>query len=278
MTTNIGITLISGQFYNSNVPREIYNSLYTSDDFKSWLQKPEVVRGNWYNLKLIDMALNNPSSVNVSFGDPNYNKAMTAKLYTDVMMTPLNLGIPYLDETTLNKMFKWNLAQLFSNCNSESIRVDENNRSYVAFKGFKIYADMATITNLEYKTYNLDSASERIEFNRITNIDPDNLGFEYDTNLRKNIASSEDERKRVCVVGINYSVPITYEGITPIKKIFNFVWNSEVDGINGSAERQGAQQQWVDDVQNLESGGLNGNTAVSGVLPVPGKLIYYVIR
>lgn len=269
---------VSGKFYNAESSRAIYNSLYTSNEFKQWLSTNEAARkGNWYNLNLLNRALNNPDSLNIGYGASGYDEAMTAKLYKEVMMTPLNLGIPYLDKETLSKMFRWNVAQLFSNYNSDTIRKDDSGNYYIAFKGFKIYASKATILSLDYQTFDLSKSKEKKEFKSITNIDPDNLGFLYDKNLSSAIKRYDDERMRVAIVGINYRIPVSYEGITPIKNIFNFVWNNEVDGLNSSTNRD-AYQQWSDSLDNLDSGGISGNTTTSGVLPIPGKLIYYVIR
>lgn len=272
-----GALYVEGNFYEGDTAQEIYTNLYTSDNFKNWLQGEAAQKGNWYNIKLIDRALNRPDSLNIKFGEYGYDEAMVAKLYKEVMMTPSNLGVPYLDIDTVNKMFKWNLAQLFSNCNSESILVDDDGNSYISFRGFRIYANLASITNLEYKTFDLTDSADRMEFNNLTNINPDNLGFMYDSNLATTINSREDERKRVCVVGINYDIPIAYEGITPIKNIFNYIWNTEVDGINGDSGRT-SYEQWLDRAETLSSGGLHGNTVASDVLPIPGKLIYYIIR
>lgn len=273
-----GNIYVEGKFYQSDNPAEIYNSLYTSQNFKDWVQNSEAVKkGNWYNLKLIDKALNHKDTLNVKYGEAGYDEAMTAKLYSSVMMTPSNLGIPYLDNDVVNRMFRWNLAQLFSNCNSKSILVDESGDSYISFSGFRIYADRANISNIEYKTFDLTDGADRIEFNNITNINPDNLGFVYDSNLKNTINSGEDERRRVCLVGINYELPITYSGITPIQNIFNYIWNNEVEGLDNSSGRT-TNQQYTTNVETLQSGGLYGNKQEAGVMPIPGKLIYYIIR
>ena len=177
-------------------------------------------------------------------------------------------------------MFMWNLTQLMSNCKGDSILLDEDTGNrYVAFRGFKVFADSAYITDLEYKTFDLDNPSERLNFHSITNIDPDKIEYEYDKNLEDTLGISQEERNKVCLVGVKYAIPITYEGITPIKQVFNYVWNKEVEGMNDGAGRD-IYRQWNEHIENLESGGLGGNLGgpTDGVLPVPGKLIYYVIR
>ena len=271
-----GALYITGEFYDYDNATDIYNSMYTSNEFKNWMKSSEATKGNWYNLKLIDRALNNPGSLNVPFGSDGYEEAILAQKYKESMMTPSNLGIPYLDKAVLERMFQWNLAQLMSNTNPDNIKRDDNGVSYVAYKGFRIYANLATISRLEYKTFDLKNPGERVEFNRVTNIDPDNINFHFDDRLSYVQGLGEEERNKVCIVGIEYDIPVAYEGITPIKNIFNFVVSNEVEGINSGSGRA-AYNEWLDNTQKLQSGGLRGND-VEGVLPIPGKLIYYIIK
>lgn len=283
-----GVEYISGKFYDYADADLIYNKLYTSPEFKNWVQNnPAVIKGNWKSLQLIDRALNRPSTLNVTYPTYNpsmsdlyyqglvdeYSDAMLAKLYKDVKMTPLNMGVPYLDKETLNKMFMWNVGQLLSNCKPDSIVTDDNGNLYTAFSGFRVYSDAAYISELEYKTFDLKDPTDRNYFRQLTNIDTDNIGFEFNAEY---LGTADDERERVCIVGIKYTIPIAYEGITPLKRLFNYVWNTEVQGTRGSTGRIG--QAWDDHLAYLESGGFDGSTGLHGVLPVPGKLIYYIIR
>lgn len=283
-----GSEYVSGKFYSSTDPRQIYNDIYNSDEFREWLRNEEAVqKGNWKSLSLIDRAINKPDTLNVRYPQyhpsmstdyydkliEDYGDAMLARLYRDVMMTPLNMGVPYLDQEILTKMFRWNLAELASNCNPNAIKIDDYGNRYVVFNGFRVYADRASIIDLEYKTFDLTQYLDRIQFRNITNIDPDNLYFEFD---RDKLGNADDERQRVALVGIKYSVPVAYEGITPIRRAFDYVWSTEVDGLNGSKRTQ--NQSWSDVTADLTSGGFDGTDGLSGVLPVPGKLIYYVIR
>ena len=266
-----GKIYLRGNFYPAGNPREIYNALYGSADFKDWMKHSEAVRkGNWYNLGLIHKAINNPGALR------SENEAIIANIYKDEMMTPLNLGIPYLDKEVVNKMFRWNLTQLFSSCNPEMITDEGDSRVHVKYKGFKIYTDLAVIDRLEYRTYDLKDNADRIEFNRVTSINPDKVQIKMDDNLAAMLRLTDDERSRVCLVGIEYKVPISYEGITPIKNIFNYVWENEVEGINGGSGRT-TKLEWQEHAEKLTSGGFDGNTDVD-VLPIPGKLVYYVIR
>lgn len=284
-----GTTYVEGNFYGEGkTPDEIYKSLYTSSEFKKWLKSSAVAKGNWKSIDLINRALNEPGSLNVPFPTnvtaPNfesqmkeYNEAMTAKAYRDVMMTPLNMGVPYLDQATLQKIFRWNLTQMTSDCQPAAIRQDDNGAYCVYYKGFRVYADLATITNLEYRVYDIDNAKDLQDFRELTSIDATNLG--YDDSLIEYLGGYEndDERKRICVVGIEFNVPIAYEGITPVRSIFDWVWDQEAKGLDGEQSRQG-DYSWNDTTADLNTGGFTRSTPEPGVLPVPMTLIYYVVR
>lgn len=284
-----GATYVEGNFYGLNsTPEQIYTNLYTSSEFKEWLNSSAVDRGNWKSIDLIDRALNHPDSLNVSFPTnvmasnfesqmADYNDAMTAKAYKEVMMTPMNMGVPYMDHDTLQTMFQWNLAQLASDCKADAIRQDDNGAYCVYYKGFRVYADLAQITRLEYRVFDMTNSAERQDFEELTSIDGSNLG--YDDSLIDYLGGYEndDERERICVVGIEYSIPIAYEGITPIRSIFDWVWDQEAAGLDGSQSRDG-DYSWNDMLANLDNGGFDRATPEPGVLPVPMTLIYYVVR
>ena len=285
-----GSLYIDGDVYVGSTPEQIYNNLYAPGDFSSWLRtNSAATKGNWKSLHLIDRALNgslnltpptNMMAPNFAGQMDDYTESMLAKSYKDVMMTPLNMGVPYLDEDTVERMFKWNLAQIASDCNPDAIRRDPSGKYCVFYKGFRVYAQDAYIKKLDYKTFDLDSMADVQEFRELTSIEPNDLG--YDDSLIQYLGhmSNGDERKRICVVGIEFGVPMSYEGVTPIKKIAEFAWNYEVEGLDGTGDNQieGTDHaQWHEAVDDLESGGLAGNRTV-GTLPVPGRLIYYVVR
>lgn len=283
-----GSSYIEGNFYSGETVEEIYNSLYTKPEFSDWVA---TYGENWKSVSTLNRYLtdeafrNTPLPVyNPSMTDEEYDalvetytEAQVGKSYVDTYVTPLNFGVPYIDFETLNKMFKWNLAQMVSNCNSNSIVPSEVDGTMVIKKnGFEILADQATVTKLDYKVYHLeDDASERKEFIEITHIDPDNLGFEDSIEY---LGTDEDERQNICVIGIEYSVPIRYVGITPLKRIFNYVWTTEVAGYDGVVEDNRTEQEFNSPTADLIGGGFEGNKALEGVLPVPGKLIFYLVR
>lgn len=300
--TKDGTDYVDGTFYSGSDVQSIYNSLYaksSNPSFSNWVDSSEI-KDNWQSITLLNQYLNGSFSItsmpsfetymsgtsDIDAAYESYERDMDiytdyliGKSYVDTYMTPLNFGVPYIDEPTVNKMFRWNLTQMLSNCNSDAIVNDPDDplnpdRYFVEIDGFRVYADMAQITDVEYRVFDLTSTSDAKEFKRLTNIDPDNLGFEFDNYLGTN----DDERQRICIISVKYTVPVSYIGITPIKSIFNWAWNNEVEGyysqFPGGVTKPNLSYNYG--VSNLEGGGFRGD--VAGVLPVPGKLIFYLVR
>lgn len=263
---------ISGQFYNGlSTEKAIYNQLY-GGEFLSWAASQH---GNWLSVDSI-----------AGSGDPN-----SGEMYRNNCVTPLNMGVPYMDKDTLEKMFRWNLAQTFSNCNSEAIVRDPYGRYCVSFNGFRIYASQANIENIEYKVFDISTGSGAQQFYDLTHVNPASLNGEgvrlslgtYNPDTENMITTASgvtygDERAKVCVIGIEYSVPISYEGITPMRQIFSYLWHddaSKVDGFDGNTPDRGVQS-WNAATPRLYGGGFQDGVSVE--TPVPSKLIYYIIR
>lgn len=283
---------------------ELYNSLYDpSGAFGAWVNSanmglindggstPVSPRQTWVNIQRLN-----------TFGTGSIDGQL-GSLYRDTMMTPLNLGIPYMDLPTVNRMFQWHLAQLFSNCNPTAIQRDDPSTDdwYVTFKGFRIWARQAQITQLTYRAYDISTTNGRASLTRETNILDGNainfvdLGFGSLATSRGGDAEmldslSGDERQRICVVGIQYVVPISYEGITPLRAIIAFFWDYSVNNVDGydtvggsggTPPAGGGLGTWDDDLRNGGFSDMNANAAGSNganLLPIPGDLVYYLIK
>lgn len=281
-----GNLYITGDFYGSNDAETIWTNLYnSSSNFASAVDKLD----NYYpTVNLIYQAASNSIT---SAPMPNWESSKEEiKAYDDMlkaqqlkssMFTPINLGIPYIDKDVTGKMFKWNLAEILSNNKNSLVKVDENGTRYIAYRGFRVYAeDAEIIVNPEdYEVFDMTDSSQKAEFKELTNIDID--GDSSDTNTKglgySNAPEFEidDENKKITVVKLNYSVSCSYEGITPLKQIFEYVWNNEVGGLNGTGREDKAKQSYTYDKQDLVSGG-EGSTL--NTLPSTGKLIYTLVR
>ena len=299
-----GSIALTGNFYVGTTQDDIYLNLYDTSrssaiGFESFCSN---FAHNWQSINLLNKYLNDPTyftittmpqfstyyaanPTNVELAFQQYEAAMEtyteyaiAKSYYDTRMTPMNFGVPYFDKETVERMFRWNLASILSNCGTPNAAGDTlvkhdptTGEYYVLVDGFKVYFTQAYIKSINHEIFDLSDTTQAQEFKALTNIDPDNLGFLYESEY---LGTADDERQRICVAYVEYSVPIEYEGITPIKQIFNWVWDNEVEGFTGTGH-QGSFQPWTDSREELVGGG-EGDTL--GVLPVPGKLIFYLVR
>jgi len=264
-----GSLFVSGDFYEGESSEEIYSNLYINNtEFSQWLNSSVVKSGGWRYLDVMRGVEKSGDGVGLAVGD-------LRSVFIDTMVTPTNLGIPYLDTRTTSNMFRWNLAKLFSDNNPYSIMRNENNIQYVSFKGFEVYAQLAQITSIDYITLDLTTESGARDFMRLTNIDPDNLTFFPD-------AYGTDERQRVLIAGIEFTVPVSYKGITPLRNIFEFVWNRTVSGFNNESinSGEGGYYNWVRVQTELGGGGIGlvSEGDLENMLLMPDRLIFNIVR
>ena len=230
-------------------------------------------------------------------------KASTAQMYKNNYYTTANIGIPYMDEDIVNRMYQWNLAQLLSNCNKDSIQLDDNGRMCINFRGFKIYADEhsnSKISNYDYKVYDVspNSSNRSAEQKKLwedLNIDATEdhryLGARSDAkgmqgytttvvgNGTKPIGGGYGEvydNWYVTSVGIEYSLEVNYEGITPLRKLIAYVFNNQVTGL-GTTAPSIPNPDTLSNADTLSMGGFNGEGLGSGVV-TSGKLTYTLDR
>lgn len=271
-----GGSYVSGKFYGGNTTESaVYNHIYGSSasEFRSWATSPNIA-GKWLSVDCI-------SGVK---SDGMYGKS--GEMYRANYVTPLNMGVPYMDKEVLTKMFQWNLASLLSNCNYKAIDTDVNGQYCVHFNGYRVYASMAQITNLEYKVFDLTNTADAQEFYSLTSINPSGLNGSISTTVgtyTPNTANMDtasgygDERQYACVIGIEYSVPISYEGVTPMRAIVEYLWHndaSRVEGLNGNIPDRG-NAEWNNNIHVYKGGGFPSSDNTGAV---PNSLIYYIIR
>lgn len=300
-----GTFYLTGNFYGTTDAQTIWNNIYTNREFLDFCVTPEMQQ--YKSVQLLRKAALSDGYVDIpevtwdsSSAELAANvDATTAQMYYDNMYTTVNLGIPYMDKTVTNKMFQWNLAQLLSNCDNDLIQIDDSGKHFINYKGFRCYADEAKITNYDYKVYDLSTSSGKTEFYNDTGMKASSLGISkggsylYEKDAAGNIIK---DNVLVTVVGIEYSIPMAYEGITPIRKIFKFAWNNEVKGFtgDGGGEVAANRQDWGDDsfragvgsggLEAMTGGGITGytyngvDTGTNGVVPTSGRLVYVLVR
>jgi len=199
------------------------------------------ISGNWWELEESDKRL------------INYNTATRARTYLTNRYTPINVGIPYMDKTVTTKMLQWHLTELLANNNKGAINRSEGAPVggtgvydyYVNFRGFAVYTRGAQITNYIYHICDLDTAEGRIKLQNLTGMQADGYGtgqgLKYKhVDIGSSPAHEAISNNLVFVVEVEYEVPVTYLGITPLKNIFNYVFNdgsgqTRAVGLDGSA-------------------------------------------
>lgn len=234
-------------------------------------------------------------------GDPivdHYSAAVASETMTDQLNTPVNLGFPYFDPVVVNKMFRWDLAKILSNGKSDIITQDTDNdgnpigETYVKYNGFKCYVSRAQITDFDYYIYDKEQDADKIK-NKI-NIDASNLttiNDNTDTSVTGTAETGKKNNNYIVIVGIKYTIPVRYEGITPLKRICEYSWNQQVNGatgnrynsVHGDNSYAGTNKTLNTDAQdnltnNLKIQNPDGTEVDNGVLSSTGELYYTLVR
>lgn len=298
-----GDVYLDGNIYESDIDYEIWYKLYEAEPYVKF---SENFKDNWYSLGIMNKALDGVTTPSVMpdwddyEGQKAYTEASMAEMYRETMYTPLNMGIPYVGEygdssytynrdTALDRIFQWNLTQLLSNCNPNNIRKDKNGELYVMYNGFRCYTNKASVTSVEYEVFDVTTDDGKARFKELTSIDAERLSFGTSSEDLENLTTmleehgvKRDERTNICVAYINYSLPVSYKGITPVARVFEWIWSNEtrVDGYKGTAPTY-TEQKWNDNTQDLSGGGagiLSDSDSNNDTLPTTGKLVYYIVR
>lgn len=285
-----GVEAVSGTFFlpAGGTKEQVYNTLYGKNSpFHKWYNKNNgakngdgiatSVKGVWRNLDMLASGLG-INTISLSAAEKTMGKS-----YKENMMTPLNLGIPYLDENTVERICRYNLVANFSEGKANNIVTDPNKRAggavkrldidtgsyvqaprYVQYRGFRIYYDSFDIEKISYIIYDITDETQRKEFFDVTNIQASNLYGGFIEHL--------DERKYIGVAKIDYNIDIDYVGMTPAAKVLNFANSFNVNGYGGIEENSnyGAQAR--------QGAATFSNRAGSQPTPVSDSIYYYIVR
>ena len=271
---------LNGRFYVGINDKEVYRHLYAnSRDFQSFIN---TYRDNWRRLNILGYGLGYGGSI-------NEGEDVLAKYYTDDMITPLNMGICYLDKTTLEKIFRWELVLALMNGSNDMIISNHgDDTDYVLFKGYRIYYNTIKITDIKYKVYDLFNSSDAKEFESLTHIDVENY-------LSQSGIDSDDERAKIMIAEPEFTMRVGYEGITPIKRIIAWVLNTSRNSGDDAKYVQYRREEATGPefsgettlsrvgARNEDVSALNGNNFSSTADPGTGygvkdTIIYYIVR
>lgn len=322
-----GNLYLTGNFYgrdpsSATYKQDVWNDIYNSTDFKQFVHNtPEL--NKYYTLPLLVMAAeNNFPSVTIDWTSTPAQleaaaKAETARMYRANYYTTNNIGIPYLKKDVVNKMYQWNLAQLLSNCDSDSIQrdgiwkernggmeYDPDSQMCINFMGFRVYANQCELTNFDYEVYDVSdinpsksSEAERVWKDLNIDVTDGSIHSTGLTNHRKRQGYTVTtvggtqvyDNQYITAVGLEYNLVATYEGITPLRNLIAFVFNNQVSGfsrdgqgVNAPPNLSGTPEANIANQpayqDTLELGGFNRNLPSGGVTISSGKLIYTLDR
>ena len=283
-----GQTFCSGTFYPVG-KEETYRSLYGSGSaFEEWyksdyrnmkLQARAGDKPMWLNLEILAKGLNMNTGALTS-GDTALGKS-----YVENMMSPLNLGIPYLDKDTVTKIAQWNLTYNLSEGFKERLHMNENDdasgngvalRPYIVYHGFRVFTKDLEINSIDYDVYDIRTQTGRDNFKSATNMEAAQLYGGENKNDIANIANL-DERAYIGVATINYTVPMQYVGVTPMRSIINFVQNkTAVQGYGTMAGDKSSEimKTWT----NKKTETTYSSKANVQNMAIKNKLVYYIVR
>lgn len=277
-----GGVYITSDFYIGSNKEDIWNSIYVNDNFKTFCDNVRVQKGGtWDTLDILDKAIQYKKNgwytpFTDGTGISNYRRNSSVSRYANGLYTPINAGIPYLDRDVTQRIFRWNLAQLLSNCTSSNIRKDTNGVYYVNYNGFACYAQYATITNISYNVYNLNTEDGKNSFKRLTGLEADRLAYNTPVST---LGIDASERKWVIVASVEYSMPVTYFGVTPLSSIITY-GNRRVAGVDGNTPESG-NETFKPNISNLTGGGDSNFSKLSGVNAqslTSGNLVFYIVK
>lgn len=198
-----GAEYVSGNIYGNNSgDKEIYESL--RGGFYEWCSDPAAVKGGWDRVRILSGEFKGTEK-------ERKDEEKIQAMYIKNMITPTNMGIPYLDKDTVERIFKWNIAKVFSGGVSNTIVLDDGGDVCVQRDGFRIYANESELSIKSYVTYDLNVEADKKKFEEITQIDTSKLGISEGRGIDGNQTS------RICVATMHIKVPVAYIGVSPIR-------------------------------------------------------------
>lgn len=168
------------------------------------------------------------------------NNPIFSEIFRGFHYTPMNIGVPYLDPITVTGMSQWAVTELLSegikNTALDTSANDivqpnvitnlhrDGNGVYVLWKGFRIYVGQLTV-QVNYKLLDMTSSEDRKVYSDALHISADTV-FDSATRFTgetDEVTSSILNEKYAMVAYVDYSVPVSYEGITPWRRMVSWI-------------------------------------------------------
>lgn len=285
---------------------QVYNFLYGSEEYANWYRDN---RGYWRELDKLAYGLrakgknNFITDTDICLTGLDRDSAESeGDRYVEDYMTALNLGVTYLDKTSITNICRYELAASMSNGIPENIVMNTNtendnrtepvydkagvmaDKPYVKFNGFWIYWDTFNVTDIAYERYDLGYAENGsyIESTDGNCLNGDAFQEITGINVRdyvtKNQITSDDERRYVMVARLSYTCEVRYEGTTVLSNIIRYSLDRSKYGVNGYGDEDSKVDLYDENSVKQTSKGDNVTRDTSGTQMVTDTIIYYNIR
>lgn len=242
---------VSGHFYDGSTPEEIYNKLYRNSS--EFMRFANTYAYMWSGLNHIST--------------PGINN-----LIDEQLVTPLNMGVTYLDRNTVQRICRWQLGAILMNGRDTLLRSDSYGE-YVLFNGFRVYINNFIVNSIDYELVSITST----RFKQLTNMEHTSLGLD----------GADTERQHILVASINYTLPIVYEGVTFLGNLIDLSFdptlagdNTAVEGVNGTVKNDSSNGIGLNLTPGtISGGGVDGTLLPDGeTMATSGSIKYYIIR
>lgn len=309
---------VSGRFFEHSdgdaSPGGVWKKLYKeSDDFKNWYSgsfdkglycNVSPVANTWRNLDMVYYGITGLNKAHLTGSEKRMGES-----YAENYMTPLNMGIPYMDKDTLTRIIKYNMVKNFSENQSVNIFSSASARqvladrgmttkrisysttgsgysivdipAFVQYKGFRVYYDSFKIKDIKYLEFDISTTQGATALEHYTNMNADYL--------YNGLTDDLDERRNICVADIEYTIDVDYVGITPIARAMNFIHNeTNVSAYGGVGSNTSGAVMYSDknrvdtathEVRQGSSTFTNARAAASAQqVPLSDHIYYYIVR
>ena len=231
-----GNTKVSGKFYTGDSEEEVYNNLFdvSNENAQNYIQ--------WLDTELQNYSGDFNKDDNLTYSllyNSLTNDATQPLIGNSQFVTPLNLGFTYLDPDVLERIFRWKLVNELSviSVNSKDYTkrdrffVDDLGRPYVKWYGFRVYYKDIKVSikyDKNVRLYDLLDDDQRLELMDWTGIifkQEDVSDYENEGYLDRNkiLDNPNDIRRFKILYDVNWTVPISYEGILPINMVLGLM-------------------------------------------------------
>lgn len=280
-----GTEAVSGRFFEGGTPEDIYNNIYKTESFKAFLKSTvdyyngtsasnisqTRILGLWQNLDDLAYGLFGGAGGISPSGMTDRDREM-GKYYAANQISALNSGIVYLDKDIIAKIARWNLTNTLSEGKPSNIVMEsgaDRSADYVKHKGYRIYFNTFQITDIDYKVYNISTNGGKRALELVTNLNADNL------------YNDGDERENICVAQIKYDVNIAYFGVTPLRRVMEYIFQNQVRGMD-MKDKSPITGYDGDPSKSSLNNKTNKVTDSAGATtwtsPVSGYIYYYIVR